>query len=531
MAEVFRPAYYVDPATSKRVSKQFPGAVRRKSKTWHIRYYTPDGVRHKVKGYSDKKATETRAAELERRGIRLDAGLVDPNDIHAKIPLRDHLAHYLKYLTDKGNTRKHVALTETRIRACLDACRFIKIPDLQPALVISFLADLRRPMKDAAGNETRGKNITTANYYLTAVKGFTRWLAGLGRRATMDPLAGMAGLANAAADIRHSRRDLSAEELHWLLETTRTSARSYRRLRGLDRFHLYLTATATGLRVAELASLTPACFDLDQSRPVVRARAGYTKNRKEAKQPVQPDVAEALRGYLEGRPADSLIWPGTWTGKAAAMLRKDLAEARGKWLESLKDDRQRDEADRSDFLAYCNAAGRYADFHGATRHTYVSRIVQSGASPKVAQELARHSDVRLTLGRYAHAALHEVAAAVNDLPAIVPTLGPSSANVDALRATGTDNLAQLSLSARRADRGNHLISAGPNLGPCPAISRDFERQPETEKRDSPEAVNREKTEILASFPGENEERPLPDSNRGWRICNPLPYRLAKGPKA
>ena len=25
------------------------------------------------------------------------------------------------------------------------------------------------------------------------------------------------------------------------------------------------------------------------------------------------------------------------------------------------------------------------------------------------------------------------------------------------------------------------------------------------------------------------QRPLPDSNRGWRICNPLPYRLAKGP--
>lgn len=24
-------------------------------------------------------------------------------------------------------------------------------------------------------------------------------------------------------------------------------------------------------------------------------------------------------------------------------------------------------------------------------------------------------------------------------------------------------------------------------------------------------------------------RPLPDSNRGWRICNPLPYHLAKGP--
>src|SRR5262249_51456291 len=24
---------------------------------------------------------------------------------------------------------------------------------------------------------------------------------------------------------------------------------------------------------------------------------------------------------------------------------------------------------------------------------------------------------------------------------------------------------------------------------------------------------------------------LPDSNRGWRICNPLPYHLAKGPSS
>jgi hypothetical protein len=27
----------------------------------------------------------------------------------------------------------------------------------------------------------------------------------------------------------------------------------------------------------------------------------------------------------------------------------------------------------------------------------------------------------------------------------------------------------------------------------------------------------------------SEKRPLPDSNRGWQICNPLPYHLAKGP--
>jgi hypothetical protein len=55
VAEIFRPTYTVtDPKTGKRIKK--------KSRTWHIRYYTPDGQRPRVKGYRDKKATETLAA-------------------------------------------------------------------------------------------------------------------------------------------------------------------------------------------------------------------------------------------------------------------------------------------------------------------------------------------------------------------------------------------------------------------------------------------------------------------------------------
>jgi hypothetical protein len=46
----------------KTAARSQPGAVRKKSPTWWIRYYTPDGQRHKVKGYRDRKATE--------RGIR-----------------------------------------------------------------------------------------------------------------------------------------------------------------------------------------------------------------------------------------------------------------------------------------------------------------------------------------------------------------------------------------------------------------------------------------------------------------------------
>src|ERR1019366_55284 len=166
MAEIFRPAYHVDPATAKRVNASFPGAVRKKSPTWWIRYYTPDGKRHKVKGYPDKKATEAKAAVLERRGIRLDAGIVDPTDIHAKTPLAEHAEDFRRYLAANGNTEEYVAKMLFRLTAVLDGCRFVKVADVQSFAVIEFLGTLRG----------QGKSVKTANDYLAAVKGFTRWL-------------------------------------------------------------------------------------------------------------------------------------------------------------------------------------------------------------------------------------------------------------------------------------------------------------------------------------------------------------------
>jgi integrase len=490
MAEVFRPAYYIDPKTHKCVAKSFPGAVRRKSKTWWIRYYTPDGVRHKVKGYTDKKATETHAAELERRGIRLDAGLVDPLDLHATKPLSEHLADYVRYLTSKGNTADHVELTQSRVQACLDGCRFVRVADLQPSAVVGFLAELRK----------QGKSIATANHYLTAVKGFTRWLW-KDRRIGSDPLAGLAKLANAETDVRHARREFSPDELTWLLETTRQSARGFRYLTGADRHALYLTAAGTGLRVSELASLTPESFHLQGPAPFIRLQAAYAKNRKEAEQPLPPDVAEVLRGYLAGKPPDAPVWPGTWHHRhSAKMIRADLQEARKKWLQSFQDDLQREQVSQSDFLTYRDSAGLVADFH-ALRHTYISRVVRSGASAKAAQTLARHSTVQLTVGRYAHANLYDLTSAVDALP----PLASGRAKPEPLAATGTDG---------------RQITLGPNLGPQPAISGDLVRQAETEVPQSQGDENRENIKVSASFSGLPKVGLEPTRPCGHRILSP-----------
>jgi site-specific recombinase XerC len=358
MAEVFRPVYYVNPTTGKCVPKSFPGAVKRKSKTWWIRYYLPNGQRLKAKGFRDKKATENRAAELERRGIRQDAGIVEPADEHARRPLCEHAEDFRRYLAAKGNTALYVQLVLFRLTAVLDECRFVRIADFQASAVIEFLAHLREG----------GKSTKTANEYLAAAKGFTRWLW-RDRRIAVDPLACLSKLAHAAADIRHARRDFTCDELRWLLETARTSARLFRRLSGLDRYTIYLTAAATGFRTSELASMTPESFDLDGDTPTATVEAACTKNRRLAVQPLPLDVANVMREYLDGKSAGQPVWPGTWGNDASAkMIRRDLADTRGAWLQSFQDERQRDEMSKSDFLGLprlprpCNRLPRIAAY-------------------------------------------------------------------------------------------------------------------------------------------------------------------------
>ena len=502
MAEIFRPAYHVDPVTGKRVNAGAPGAVRKKSPTWWIRYYTPDGKRHKVKGYPDKKATESKAAELERRGIRLDAGLADPLDGHATTPLAEHLADYLRYSAAKGNTGKHVGDQQTRVQACLDGCRFVKVGDVQPSAVLSFLDDLRK----------QGASIATANHYLTAVKGFTRWLW-KDRRIHSDPLAGMSRLANGDTDIRHERRELAPDEFSFLLESTRKSCRAFRYLSGPDRFALYLTAAGTGLRAAELASLTPASFDLDATPPVVHLPALDSKNRKEAELPLAAEVADVLRDYLAGRPVDDPVWPGTWSNAASAkMIRGDLRESRKKWLQSFQEEAQRTQAEQSDFITYRDAVGRVADFH-SLRHLYISRIVRSGATPKVAQKLARHCDVRLTLGRYAHAELPDLSAAMDALPDMLPPAGER----EALAATGTDGR-PISLGPK----------SGPFLGPQLAKTADSDGPARTEKRKRQGAGNNGKIKVSACFSREEEKEAPPGFEPGIADLQSAALPLGEG---
>jgi hypothetical protein len=99
------------------------------------------------------------------------------------------------------------------------------------------------------------------------------------------------------------------------------------------------------------------------------------------------------------------------------MVKADLKAARKAWIEEVKPE-DRPERERSSKLAYQDEQGRYFDFH-ALRGQFVSSLARAGVHPKVAQQLARHSTIHLTMANYTHLDTADLAGALRTLPPLV----------------------------------------------------------------------------------------------------------------
>jgi integrase len=182
---------------------------------------------------------------------------------------------------------------------------------------------------------------------------------------------------------------------------------------GIERKALYVLAMTTGLRADEIRSLTVGAVDFDNQK--ICLKAAHTKNSKDAALPLRPDVLDDLRlltqGKLPGAPLFRHI-----TDKTAAMLRKDMLDARADYLiEKYPDEKERIKAAKNDcFLVPDTDAGEI-DFH-SLRHTFGTLLAQSGVHPKTAQTLMRHSSIDLTMNIYTHSTRSAETAAINQLP-------------------------------------------------------------------------------------------------------------------
>ena len=156
-----------------------------------------------------------------------------------------------------------------------------------------------------------------------------------------------------------------------------------------DRQVLYWFALTTGFRANECASVRWEDLTLDGKKLAVRLAGQFTKNGVDALVPLQPFVAEALKGMRVRRTALRMrrdLGPVQETdlvfklpSKIAELVRKDAAHA--------------------GLIPQRSPTSRRVDFH-CLRKSCARILIELGVHPKVIQQTLRHSDIRLTMDLY-----------------------------------------------------------------------------------------------------------------------------------
>jgi hypothetical protein len=214
----------------------------------------------------------------------------------------------------------------------------------------------------------------------------------------------------------------------------------------------------------------------------------YSKHRRQDIQPLPLHLVSDLKKHLANKLplAPAFNVPGRTD--FSRMFRADLNAARKAWIEQTDAAEDRAEREQSNFLAYQDDAGRFADAP-SLRHTFISNLVAGGVNPKTAQRLARHGTIGLTMDRYTHVFQGDVTAALS----VLPDLSIPAAN--AVRMTGTDGTV---VAKARVSSVSPSVSPG---GEIPASGKESGGANDATGEDSESAG---KLGDLTEFPGESK---------------------------
>jgi integrase len=382
-------------------------SLDKRGRNYFVRFRDHLGVQRTIKAGPDKSAAEQIRRDKESELCKIKAGSLDPREAKwvdsERRPVLEHVREWSRYLLSKGCIPRHAQQSCERVVKLVGFARITRISGISIGPIQTALADIRQT-RGRKGRQRLSDNSLVA--YARAAKSFSRWLWRDGR-ARED---GLMHMAMPEVSDKTDRRALEPEEAALLISHTRSEPKRSG-MTGEDRSILYSVALGTGFRLGEILSLVPESFRLDQEPPAIVCQAEHTKNGREAIQPILPELAELLRPWLARKPAGVPVL-SVRRDVAARVLRQDL-EAAGV-----------EEAE-----AY--------DFH-CLRHSYITMVVKSGASVKVCQELARHSDPKLTMNIYTHLTIHDTA---KGLAGLVRTLG---VNFVQNGATGTDSARTIS---------------------------------------------------------------------------------------
>ncbi len=402
------------------IFKRSRDKTRRRS-CWYIGYDDEKGTRRTKKGFTDKRSTEDLALEIEREVKRKKEGLVNEDNEKRKVaadtPILEHIAAFEKSIS--RNSGKHVKLTITRLKRLVADAEMKVLGDIDIESIEAVLGD--RLDSEEIGHRTY-------NHYVQAMHQFCTWL--VPNRLVANPVLGMKRL-NTDVDIRHPRRALSQKEFANLIKSARESDVDIQCYDGETRARIYTLSYMTGLRRKEIASLTPASFDLKANPATLTVEAACSKHRRKDVLPLHPELVILLKIWLRGVKRSHALFEKLAKRRTWLMVKKDLERVG---------------------IPYITEKG-IADFHAAGRHTHITELLRNGASIPEARELARHSDVRQTM-KYTHIGIEDQAKALSKLPWQRTSAGNESSQAS------KDDGAQRPDSATRRPKGHSVSSTG-----------------------------------------------------------------------
>ncbi len=498
------------------------------SPVWYARYRDADGVeQRKSTGCRDAQAATQVLANLLAEAEKVRSGILTPEEgqaaRHTTRPLAEHFADYLDFLkakTIRGRkvSAEHRYNVEKQLARLATECGFRRIGDITRHCVIRWM----NAQADTADLAPR-----TVNTHRAALVAFCNW-AVKNSRLTTNPLDGLSKADE--SEVRRQRRALTPEEITALLQaaggrplcdalTIRRGKRKGQQVAKLNDAHrerlirlgreraiIYKTLIYTGLRKGELASLTVSALHLDGEGTYAELAGKHAKSGKGARIPIRADLAEELREYL----ADTLT---QYRGQT-------LADGRTEYPITLPEDAKlfkRLPSIRTFNLDLATAGidktdaqVRTVDIH-SLRHTFATMLSRAGVAPRMAQELLRHSDIRLTMNTYTHLQLADTAAAVEALP----KLSDGETESTSQRRTGTYD--KVCGAENSAEIGAEWQEIGGN--PCHTVAS---RKHWPTKADTSKApINRERKKPLSSI-----DKGFQKAGEGSRTLNSQLGRLA-----
>ena len=329
---------------------------------------------------SDRQVALTELLKIVKEAGQERAGIIAPKSLRdgAQLSLKTHLTAYTQDLEKRGCDSMYVYNVEKLVDRLLTECNW----DLPMDATADSFQSWRGSQDKAA---------KTLNEYLATMRAFLSWMV-RNKRLLANPLISVERVETRGREKR-KRRALTYDEVRRLLHVA-----------GPHRI-VYLTALFTGLRRAEMAQLVWSDVHLDAPKPFITARASTTKNHEDAVLWLHEELAAALCAYRpENPPSSDPVFP--------KMPRMDHLKIHL----------------RAAGIPYVDDQGRQADFH-ALRHTFGTNLSLAEVPPRLAMELMRHGDMRLTMRIYTDATRLPTAGAIDKLPGFNvagPHIGPQS---------------------------------------------------------------------------------------------------------